>query len=219
MTLKKSYFGWFLAGLVTLLSSQTQAADESWQAASQVVEQTTEKMLVLMDDKSLRATSNRERLQHEIESIVTPVIDFYGFGRGVMGRFARTATEEELTRFSDILKTTLVRTYSIAMSDFSVKEYRILPPRAPSPQPDMQVVNVVLTSGNNKTFNVMYYMRKVEGNWMLVNVMVEGINLRLTFQNQFADMYQRSRSIAAVIDNWEERVASTVAQVIEDVES
>lgn len=61
-------------------------------------------------------------------------------------------------------------------------------------------------------------MRNVDGNWMLVNVAVEGINLRLTFQNQFADMYQSSRDISAVIDSWEERVASTVAEVVEDVE-
>ncbi|GAB2593138.1 MlaC/ttg2D family ABC transporter substrate-binding protein [Nitrincola alkalisediminis] len=216
--LRQLFWRPFLALLVLTASAQALAIDKDWEEAKVVVEETTEKMLVLMSDKSLLSASNKDRLETEIQNIVTPVIDFYGFGRGVMGRFARTATEEELQRFAGILKTTLVRTYSIAVSDFSVASYRIVPPRAPSPRPELQVVNVVMTSSAGQTFNILYYMRKDEGRWMLVNVMVEGINLRLTFQNQFADMYQRARSVSGVIDGWEERVASTIAQVVKDVE-
>ncbi|WP_151670405.1 MlaC/ttg2D family ABC transporter substrate-binding protein [Nitrincola schmidtii] len=209
--------GWiFLVSM--LISAKSMAADAEWEAARAVVAETTENVIALMEDRSLLQDENRTRLQSEIETIVTPVIDFYGFGRGVMGRFARTATEDELQRFADILKTTLIRTYSLAVSEFAVREYSITPPRAPSPQPEMQVVNVQLTSTAGKTYNILYYMRNVDGNWMLVNVAVEGINLRLTFQNQFADMFQRSRNVSAVIDNWEERVARTIAEVVEDVE-
>ncbi|KDE40783.1 MAG: phospholipid-binding protein MlaC [Nitrincola lacisaponensis] len=209
--------GWVFL-LSMLMSLKALAVEPEWEAARKVVEETTEKVIELMEDRSLLQDENRARLQAEVESLVSPVIDFYGFGRGVMGRFARSATEEELQRFADVLKTTLIRTYSLAVSEFAVREYNITPPRAPSPQPDMQVVNVQLTSTAGKTYNILYYMRNIDGNWMLVNVAVEGINLRLTFQNQFADMYQRSRSVSAVIDNWEERVASTIAEVVEDVE-
>lgn len=205
-----------MAGILTMLVSLQLAADPNWKEARDVVENTTERVLALTNNKALQGNKNRDRLQAEIESIVTPVIDFYGFGRGVMGRFARQASEEELQRFASVLKSTLVRTYAIAMSDFSVRDYAIVPPRAASPQPDMQVVNVTLTTSANKTFNVLYYMRNLDGNWMLVNVMVDGINLRLQFQNQFAEAYQRSRSIAAVIDDWEERMSSQVAQVLEN---
>ena len=212
----------YAAGLVFVFSIvftlKALAADHEWEAAKQVVESTTEKVVELMSDSSLFKEENRGRLQSEIEQIVTPVIDFYGFGRGVMGRFARGASEEELERFAGVLKTTLIRTYSMAVSEFSVREFTITPPRAPSPQPEMQVVNVQLTSTAGKTYNILYYMRNIDGNWMLVNVAVEGINLRLTFQNQFADMYQRSRDVTSVIDNWEERVASTISEVMEDVE-
>lgn len=209
--------GWVFL-LSMLMSLKALAVEPEWEAARKVVEETTEKVIALMEDRSLLQDENRARLQAEVESLVSPVIDFYGFGRGVMGRFARTATEEELQRFADVLKTTLIRTYSLAVSEFSVREYNITPPRAPSPQPEMQVVNVQLTSTAGKTYNILYYMRNIDGNWMLVNVAVEGINLRLTFQNQFADMYQRSRSVSSVIDGWEERVASTIAEVVEDVE-
>lgn len=216
--MKKLYsLGWmFLLSL--LMSAKALASDPNWEAARDVVAETTEQVIALMQDRSLLRDEQRSELQARIEKIVTPVIDFYGFGRGVMGRFARAATEEELERFADILKTTLIRTYSLAVSEFTVRDYAISPPRAPSPQPDMQVVNVQLTSTAGKTYNILYYMRQIEDQWMLVNVAVEGINLRLTFQNQFADMYQRARSVSAVIDGWEERVARTIAEVVEDVE-
>lgn len=214
-TLRTASLVFLLAMFVTL---KAYAVDPQWEDAKQVVESTTEKVVDLMRDTSLFKEENKDRLQSEIEQIVTPVIDFYGFGRGVMGRFARGASEDQLERFANVLKTTLIRTYSMAVSEFSIREYSITPPRAPSPQPEMQVVNVQLTSTAGKTYNILYYMRNVDGHWMLVNVAVEGINLRLTFQNQFADMYQRSRDISSVIDSWEERVASTIAEVVDDVE-
>lgn len=216
--MKKLYSASWVLLATLLLSTKAMAIDPEWEAARIVVEQTTENVIALMEDRSMLQDENRTQLQSKIETIVAPVIDFYGFGRGVMGRFARSATEEELQRFADVLKTTLIRTYSLAVSEFAVREYSITPPRAPSPQPDMQVVNVQLTSTAGKTYNILYYMRNVDGHWLLVNVAVEGINIRLTFQNQFADMFQRSRSVAAVIDSWEERVASTIAEVVEDVE-
>lgn len=201
-----------------LLSVKVMAITPEWEAAREVVEHTTINVIELMEDRSLLEDANRPLLQSKVETIVSPVIDFYGFGRGVMGRFARAATEDELVRFADVLKSTLIRTYSLAVSEFAVREYAITPPRAPSPQPDMQIVNVQLTSTAGKTYNILYYMRNVEGTWLLVNVAVEGINIRLTFQNQFADMFQRSRSVTAVIDSWEERVAGTIAEVVQDVD-
>lgn len=216
--MKKFYVAGWIFLVSMLISAKSMSADAEWEAARAVVANTTENVIALMEDRSLLEEDNRIQLQTRIEDIVTPVIDFYGFGRGVMGRFARSATEEELQRFADILKTTLIRTYSLAVSEFAVREYVITPPRAPSPQPEMQVVNVQLTSTAGKTYNILYYMRNVDGHWMLVNVAVEGINLRLTFQNQFADMFQRSRNVAAVIDSWEERVAQTIAEVVEDAE-
>lgn len=216
--MKKFYVAGWIFLVSMLISAKSMSADAEWEAARAVVANTTENVIALMEDRSLLEEDNRIQLQTRIEDIVTPVIDFYGFGRGVMGRFARSATEEELQRFAEILKTTLIRTYSLAVSEFAVREYVITPPRAPSPQPEMQVVNVQLTSTAGKTYNILYYMRNVDGHWMLVNVAVEGINLRLTFQNQFADMFQRSRNVAAVIDSWEERVAQTIAEVVEDAE-
>lgn len=216
--MKKLYTANLLFVLSMLFTFKAFAADPEWEAAKLVVESTTVQVVELMNDSSLFKEENRGRLQSEIDQIVTPVIDFYGFGRGVMGRFARSASEEELERFAGVLKTTLIRTYSMAVSEFAVREYTITPPRAPSPQSEMQVVNVQLTSTAGKTYSILYYMRNVDGNWMLVNVAVEGINLRLTFQNQFADMYQRSRDVASVIDSWEERVASTIIEVVDDVE-
>lgn len=216
--MKKLYSAATFFLVAFFLSTKALANDPNWEAARDVVAQTTESIIALMEDRSLLLDDNRAELQSKVEEIVTPVIDFYGFGRGVMGRFARSATEEELQRFADILKVTLIRTYSLAVSEFAVREYSITPPRAPSPQPDMQVVNVQLTSTAGRTYNILYYMRNIDGDWMLVNVAVEGINLRLTFQNQFADMFQRARSVSAVIDGWEERVARTIAEVVDDVE-
>ncbi|WP_151702971.1 MlaC/ttg2D family ABC transporter substrate-binding protein [Nitrincola alkalilacustris] len=200
--------------LLAFLPFQVMAVQEDWKEASAVIEQATERMLAMMKDETLLQEANRDQLLGEVENIVEEVIDFEHFARRVMGRYVRTATDEEIQRFADTIKSTLMRTYSLAMVGFEVRSYSISPPRAPSPEPGMQVVNVTVTSGDGQSFELLYYMLKQESGWKLVNVMVDGINLRITFRNQFADMYQRSRSIGAVIDSWEERIAGAVEEVL-----
>jgi len=200
--------------LVACLPFQVMATQDDWKEASAVIEQATDRMLAMMKDENLRQQANRDELLGEVENIVEEVIDFEHFARRVMGRYVRTATDEEVVRFADTIKKTLMRTYSLAMVGFEVRNYTITPPRAPSPEPGMQVVNVTVTSGDGQSFGLLYYMLKQGNDWKLVNVMVDGINLRITFRNQFADMYQRSRSISAVIDSWEDRIAGAVEEVL-----
>ncbi|WP_409523264.1 MlaC/ttg2D family ABC transporter substrate-binding protein [Nitrincola sp. MINF-07-Sa-05] len=206
----------WLVLLLACLSFQTMATQDDWKEASQVVEKATDEMLAMMKDETLRQEANREQLLGEVERIVEEVIDFEHFARRVMGRYVRTATDEEVLRFADTIKQTLIRTYSLAMVGFEVRSYTITPPHAPSPEPGMQVVNVTVTSGEGQDFGLLYYMLKQDSGWKLVNVMVDGINLRITFRNQFADMYQRNRSISATIDSWEEKIASVVEEALDD---
>jgi phospholipid transport system substrate-binding protein len=50
-------------------------------------------------------------------------------------------------------------------------------------------------------------MAKENGSWKLVNVMLNGINLRITFKNQFADMMQRLQyDVGQVVNSWQAQI-------------
>lgn len=201
--------------MICLLPLKAFAIDEHWESAKAVVADATERMIVLMEDPALYEEAMFDTLKDKVAEIVSPVIDFNGFSRGVMGRYVREASPEEIERLSTIMQAVLVRTYALSVSDFSVSGYSIQTPRASSPRPDLQIVDVLLEESSGETYKIAYYMRRTDNVWKLVNVAVEGVNLRLTLQNQFADLYQSSRSISATIEGWERDLLQVVSELEE----
>jgi len=194
-------------GLLLLMPLLSQANAQPWQEASTVMDEATRDMLAIVEDETLKQPENLDRMMNEVERVISPVVDFPYIAKRVMGKYYRRASDEELARFSEVFKTTLLRTFAKAVIGFEFKGYEIVPPRAESPEPDKQVVTVNVSADNGQNYSLVYYMLKQNGRWTLVNVTVDGVNLRLTFKSQFADLFQRYNSISAVIDSWESQVA------------
>ncbi|MBP0048787.1 ABC transporter substrate-binding protein [Marinobacterium sp. AK62] len=194
---------WILAAMTALaLVATPAAAQASWQEASTVVDEATRDMLALMEREEFGNTENLEPLMAEIEKVISPVVDFPYIAKRVMGKYYRRATDAERERFAEVFKTTLLRTYAKSIAGFELDRYKIQAPGAESPEPEKQVVTVEVGSGNGETYSLVYYMLKQGDRWTLVNVMVDGINLRITFRNQFSDLYQQQRSIGDTIEAW-----------------
>lgn len=181
-------------------------AEANWQEASDVVDGATRDMLALMERDELTREENTELLMQEIETIISPVVDFPYIAKRVMGKYYRRASDAERERFAEVFKTTLLRTYAKSIAGFELKNYSIQTPAGESPEPEKQVVSVDVSSANGEVYTLVYYMLKQEQRWTLVNVMVDGINLRITFRNQFADLYQQNGSIASTIEDWANKV-------------
>jgi phospholipid transport system substrate-binding protein len=207
MMIRKLFSTTFVAVTALLWVAQAQANTPAWQEASGVMDKTTREMLAVVEDETLKSPENIDRMMTEVERVISPVVDFPYIAKRVMGKYFRRASDEEMQRFSEVFKTTLLKTFAMAVVGFEFERYEIVPPNADSPEPDKQVVTVNVSSGNGNTYVLVYYMLKQDGRWTLVNVMVDGVNLRLTFKNQFADLYQRSNGITGVIDSWESQVS------------
>src|SRR5690554_1962641 len=195
-----------LLALLLVVVIKPAAAEGSWNEARAVVDEATRDMLALMDNDALTGEENIEQLMREIETIISPVVDFPYIARQVMGKYFRRASDEERDRFADVFKTTLLRTYAKSISGFELRNYNIQVPGSESPEPDKQVVSVNMKAANGQTYTLVYYMLRQNGRWTLVNVMVDGINLRITFRNQFSDLYERNRSMSATIEAWAEQM-------------
>lgn len=194
-------------GLLLLLPLLSQANAQPWQEASSVMEEATANMLAIVEDESLKQPEHLDLMMNEVERVISPVVDFPYIAKRVMGKYYRRASQDELARFAEVFKTTLLRTFAKAVVGFEFNGYEIVPPHAASPEADKQVVTVNVSADNGQTYSLVYYMLKQGERWTLVNVTVDGVNLRLTFKNQFADLYQRYNSISGVIDSWESQVA------------
>ncbi|NRP46267.1 MULTISPECIES: phospholipid-binding protein MlaC [unclassified Marinobacterium] len=186
-------------------------AQANWDSASQIMETVTADMLALVNDERLRQPENIDELMGEIDKLVGESVDFEYIAKSIMGKYYRRASDREVADFSVVVKNTLLRTYAKAVVGFNFKEFEIIPPVEQSPDPDKQIVNVNVSAEDGAVYSLLYYMVYKDDRWLLVNVVVDGINLRITFRNQFAGLMEQHGKIAKVIEQWSEAMSDKVS--------
>ena len=202
-----SYLNRCLATLLMLLVSF--AANASWDEAREAVEQASASMMAVLENEDLKQPEQEELLINEIETILNPVVDFDYVSKRVMGKYFRRVNTQQQQEFSGVFKDTMVRTFAKSLVGFDIVRYEMAPQGKPSPKAEKQIVSVHIYSSLGQQYTLVYYMLKQADGWKLVNVLVDGINLRLNFKNQFSDMVSRSGGdVKQVIADWKMAMAN-----------
>lgn len=183
-------------------------AQASWESASKAMEAVTDQMLLLVADEELRKPENIQPLMNGVDEILGRQVDYDYIAKSVMGKYVRRASDEELERFSNVFKDTILRTFAKAVSGFDFKGYETLPLVSESPEPDKQIVSINLMSSNGQSYSLVFYVVQDGEDWQLVNVLIDGINLRVTFRNQFANLMEKYSKVGSAIEHWEEAMSN-----------
>ena len=188
-------------------------AKASWQEASAAVDQASASMMQVLNKGELRQPEQLDQLLIEIEQILNPVVDFEYVSKRVMGKYYRRVDSEQQNAFSGVFKDTMIRTFSKSLAEFDIVRYEMAPEGKPSHKPKKQIVSVYIYSAKGDQYTLVYYMLKQDDGWKLVNVLVDGINLRLNFKNQFAEMVSRAGGdVSQVISDWKVAIDSSSEQ-------
>lgn len=200
--------------LMLSLLLPTLPAQASWEAASGVVEKVTQDMVTLLEEGvDINNDASLNDAMARVEQRLDGLIDFDYIAQRVMGKFYRRANDAERAHFATVFKHTMVKTYTKALAGFEISRVEVAPQGPESPEPDKQVVTLNVYSGAGTRYSLVNYMLERDGQWQLVNVILDGINLRLTFTNQFADLAERNNgNIQQVITSWENQVDSRVTK-------
>ncbi|OYT94831.1 MAG: toluene tolerance protein [Pseudomonas sp. PGPPP3] len=177
------------------------------QSAQQVVEQTTQQFLA--DLKANRQTyqANPGAFYDALNRIIGPVVDADGISRSIMTvKYSRGASPEQLQRFQDNFKRSLMQFYGNALLEYDNQEIRVLPARMEDAE--RASVGMEVKDSKGTIYPVSYTMVSLNGQWMLRNVIINGINIGKLFRDQFADAMQRNgNNLDKTIDGWAEVVA------------
>ncbi|MGM0542757.1 MAG: MlaC/ttg2D family ABC transporter substrate-binding protein [Pseudomonadota bacterium] len=146
---------------------------------------------------------NIDELKQQVDDSLEEVADFRYIGASVMGSYFRNASPEQRSRFADVFRKTLIDTYTRGLVTFDYDEIRVLDDQRPQREEDRASVAMEVVGTNGDVYPVNYSLRLSDGEWRVVNVIVNGINLGLTFRNQFDQaMRDNNRDYDAVIEGW-----------------
>ncbi|MFP5384407.1 MAG: phospholipid-binding protein MlaC [Gammaproteobacteria bacterium] len=203
-----------LLPLTLLLASMAPEAAVATKAASalppphQVVEKATREVLdrIVRDRPVFR--KDPAHLNLIIEENLVPYVDFDRIARRIMAKHFQQATPAQRGRFQQVFKDSLIRAYGTALADYNDQRFVVLPPGRGDVEADRATVRMEVTLSDGKVYPISYSMfLDGKGAWKLENLVLNGINLGLTYRNNFADLMQQHRGdIDKVIQAWSSTV-------------
>ena len=184
-----------------LCALSVQAQDMSDPA--QVVQSVTTDVLQAVQQNKRNYSRDPESYFAAVDAAVSDYVNFERMAYLVMdANYYRASTTEQKAAFVETFHDSLVRTYSKGLLTVDQPDFNILPVDAPE---SAQTVTVKqeLKAGSSE-FHLDYSMRReADGRWLLVNVVIDGINLGSTFRNQFAQSARKfGGNLDLVIESW-----------------
>ncbi|WP_345382431.1 ABC transporter substrate-binding protein, partial [Actinomycetospora straminea] len=189
-----------LALVAMFLPVAAQAQSKSPEA---LIRENINEFMQQLDGREEYYANNLDELKALVNDSLDEVADFRYIGASVMGSYFRNATPEQRSRFADVFRQTLIDTYTRGLVTFDYDEIRVLSDQRGQRHEDQASVDMEVVANNGQVYPVSYSLRLSDGEWKVVNVIVNGINLGLTFRNQFdQSMRENNRDYDAVIRNW-----------------
>ena len=167
------------------------------------IDENAQKMVrVLTEDSSLFET-DRVLYENKIKEIFEPMIDFRRVAASVMGKkYYLLATKEERAEFVLIFRDSLLDTYAETLAQWGDSTITTEFPKNKEELSKNVEVKQILDTGSSK-YPISYKLRKSKDGWKIVNIIINGVNLGLTFRNQFQALaVSHNENISDTLRNW-----------------
>jgi phospholipid transport system substrate-binding protein len=171
----------------------------------QIVEQTSAKLLKVINEQSEKIKSDEGYVNQVINDLILPVIDLQSMGKLILGKHWKTASDEQREQFIQQFKSMLVRTYAKSVADYGNAKVTVFPPQGEQGGKRHRV-KTNLDIGSSTPLQVDYVFRRQDDSWKVFDLVVDGLSLIKNFRTSFSQEISET-SLDALIA----RLASTNA--------
>jgi phospholipid transport system substrate-binding protein len=167
------------------------------------IDQQAQKMVSVITENEDLYSQDPDLFVSKINYIFEPMVDFRRVGASVMGKkYYLAATKEQRIEFIETFKSSLLYTYSSTLAQWGDQKIETIFPDEAAYTKVVDVQQNLITSSN--IYPITYKVRNDgSGNWLIINIIVNGVNLGLTFRNQFQALAtEHSENVDLIIQNW-----------------
>ena len=157
----------------------------------ELVRQTTDELYQLVEENRAKYEENPQLLRDQLADILKPRSDLIHSARLVLGRHGRGLEREQIEEFAEALSNMLMRRYASGLLEFRSREQLEVLPLAGDNTERMTRVRTRIILDNRQRIPIDYVLRKRDGEWLVFDVIIEGISYVATFRNQIGEEIRR----------------------------
>ena len=182
------FFCWKIT-ILLLLSLQLHS-DKNSEIYS-FIDDNAQYFLTVIKEEGSNFEDNPDEFKEKLKNIWEPMVDVQLVSRLILNKAYKSASQEQIYRFQERTKKLLLDTYVSTLLEF--KDYEIF-------------TNAKIKTNKNKTFEIeikfdssssysfitkFTVYRNKGGELKIINIIIDGINLGLTFRNQFQGVLKK----------------------------
>lgn len=189
-------------GSIMLLANVAKA-DVNAAKAEEFVKNTTQEGLVeIINSKASQAERNAR-----FEKLFNSALDLKFIGRFVLGRYWKTASNEQRDRFIDVYRKLNVQTWSKRFDEFKGKEF-IFKGTTPSSSSNQIFVNSIVPMDQGQPANVVWRVKQQGDKFKIVDIIIENVSLAITARNEYSAFIKKSpKGIDGLIADLENKIS------------
>jgi len=173
-----------VTGLLLLFCASVATA-ETLPPPEQAVQDVSESLKTLLQNNQERIKTDSAYVYQLADEVIAPRVDFNRLSGLALGKHWRRATAEQKKEFMKQFQRLLVRTYSTAFREFGDWSLRFVPRRDVADAVGVIVRSEIQRSGGAPV-SVNYRMHQKDGDWLVYDVVIEGISLVTNYRSTFA---------------------------------
>ena len=163
-----------------------------------------EKIFSYIETSKVLLKNDKEKYLAGLEKAMENLIAPEEISKRVLGKKIYTlATKEQRAKFSINFKTTLFDSYSSALTEIDKTNVLVDSHIHPNERLDLAIVKLKAVVAG-KEFDFIYKMKKINKNWKVIGIIIDGIDLISIFRKQFNKLLlENNNDINFAINNWE----------------
>jgi phospholipid transport system substrate-binding protein len=197
---------------------------------AEVIEDVTARIMAVVAAADEYFDTDEERYYREIDAVLSDLVDWRGFAKGVMGEYAsgaryrsldeagQQALRAQLDRFTTVLQEGLIRSYAKGLLAFGGANMEVQGAEASPESARVASVTQLVYGEGERVYTIRYQMGQYkDGSWRLRNLVIESINLGEIYRNQFdALVTSADGDIDLAIDRWGEALEQRDEEIERD---
>ena len=171
--------------------------------AHAVVTDVTEQVISVIQSNKATLANQPAVYFKKVDEVLEPVVAFDYIAKIVMSKYYKSATKQQREAFAAAFRSGMVETIAKGMANYADSAITVRQPEGDvSQERKIEVLQDVKGADGNHV--VSYTMAKNKaGQWKLINVVLNGVNLGKSFRDQYAQaMRQSNNQYSVVAANW-----------------
>lgn len=132
----------------------------------------------------------KQEMKRIVNDVLFPHVDTKYVSYSVLGKYLKKTSKGQRDAFTEAFSNHLVSTYSVALEQFDQQQIEVQPARSDFTNKSKVSIKAMVVDEERPTIDVFFKLRKNKktGQWLLYDLVAEGISLLHSKRSEFAKM-------------------------------